>query len=165
MIRFSAKLQKQNKSGGWTYLIVPASQTRKLKPGKKTFRVKGRLDSFVFEKTSLLAMGNGDFFLPFNAALRKGTGKKAGEIVEVVMELDERKPRLSRQLLQCLKEDTEASQFFNTLTPYMQSFYSAWIESAKTTSTKTRRLATMMNSLAQKQSYPEMMKAYKNTIL
>lgn len=165
VIRFTAKLQKQNKAGGWTYLIVPASQTRKLKPGKKTFRVKGRLDSFIFEKTSLLALGNGDFFLPVNAIMRKGIGKKAGDKIDVVMELDERKPRLSRQLLQCLKEDPEASKFFTTLSPYMQSFYSAWIESAKTIPTKTRRLATVVNSLAQRHNYPEMMKAYKNTIL
>ena len=97
--------------------------------------------------------------------MRKATGKKAGDKIDVVMELDERRPRLSRQLLQCLKEDPMASKFFTTLSPYMQSFYSAWIESAKTIPTKTRRLATVVNSLAQRHNYPEMMKAYKNTIL
>lgn len=165
VIRFTTKLQKQNKPGGWTYLIVPAAQVKKLKPGKKAFRVKGSLDAFNFEKTSLLSMGNGDFFLPVNAAMRKGTGKKAGDKVAVVMELDESKPKLSRDLLQCLKEDPEASEFFKTRTPYMQYFYSNWIESAKSAQTKTRRLVAVVNSLAKKQNYMEMMEAYKNTIL
>ncbi|MCW5910357.1 MAG: DUF1905 domain-containing protein [Cyclobacteriaceae bacterium] len=165
MIRFTAKLQKQNKPGGWTYLIVAASHAKKLKSGKKSFRVRGTLDDLAFEKTSLLSLGNGDFFLPFNAAMRKGTGKKAGDKVAVAMKIDERKPRLSRDLLQCLEEDPEASGFFKTLTPYMQHFYSTWIESAKSPQTKTRRLVAVVNALAQKQSYHKMMEAYKNTIL
>jgi hypothetical protein len=164
VIRFTTKLQKQNKPGGWTYLIVPAAQAKKLKPGKKAFRVKGSLDAFAFEKTSLLSMGNGDFFLPVNAAMRKGTGKKAGDKIMVAMEIDASKPKLSRDLLQCLKEDPEASEFFKTLSPYMQYFYSTWIESAKSVQTKTRRLVAVVNSLAKKQNYMELMETYKNIL-
>ena len=144
---------------------MPAAQAKKLKPGKKAFRVKGSLDAFAFEKTSLLSMGNGDFFLPINAAMRKGTGKKAGDKIIITMEVDESKPKLSRDLLQCLKEDPEASEFFKTLSPYMQYLYSTWIESAKSTQTKTRRLVAVVNSLAKKQNYMELMETYKNTIL
>ncbi|MBX2895081.1 MAG: DUF1905 domain-containing protein [Cyclobacteriaceae bacterium] len=167
MIRFTAKLQKQTKPGGWTYVVVPAAQAKKLKAVKKSFRVKGTLDAFAFafEKTSLLAMGTGDFFLPVNAAMRKGTGKNAGDKIVVAMEVDESKPKLSRDLLQCLKEEPEASKFFKTLSPYMQYFYSNWIESAKSSHTKTRRLVAVVNSLAQKLNYQEMMEVYKNTIL
>lgn len=165
MIRFSAKLKKQNKPGGWTYLIVAASHIRKLKPAAKIFRVKGTFDGFSFKRTTLLSLGNGSYLLPFNAAMRKGTGKKAGDKVDVAMELDQSKPRLSRNLLQCLKEDPEAQQFFNSLTPFFQHLYSSWIESAKTPQTKTRRLVTVVKSLAQKLGYHEVMKAYKNTIL
>ena len=110
-------------------------------------------------------MGNGDFFLPINAAMRKGTGKKAGDKIIITMEVDESKPKLSRDLLQCLKEDPEASEFFKTLSPYMQYLYSTWIESAKSTQTKTRRLVAVVNSLAKKQNYMELMETYKNTIL
>ena len=144
---------------------MPAAQAKKLKPGKKAFRVKGSLDAFAFEKTSLLSMGNGDFFLPVNAAMRKGTGKKAGDKITVAIEIDASKPKLSRNLLQCLKEDPEASEFFKTLSPYMQYYYSTWIESAKSAQTKTRRLVAVVNSLAKKQNYMELMETYKNTIL
>ncbi|MBX2914151.1 MAG: DUF1905 domain-containing protein [Cyclobacteriaceae bacterium] len=165
MIRFTAKLQKQNKPGGWTYLIVPAAQAKKLKAVKKSFRVKGTLDAFAFEKTSLLAMGTGDFFLPVNATMRKALGKRAGDKIVVAMLVDESKPKLSRDLLQCLKEDPQASKFFKTLSPYMQNFYSKWIEGTKSSHTKTRRLVAVVNSLAQKLNYQEMMEVYKNTIL
>lgn len=165
MIRFTTKLQKQNKPGGWTYLIVPAAQAKKLKPGKKAFRVKGTLDGFAFKHTSLLPFGNESHFLPVNVAMRKGTGKKAGDKIMVAMEVDESKPKLSRDLLQCLKEDPEASEFFKTLSPYMQYYYSTWIESAKSAQTKTRRLVAVVNSLAKKQNYMELMETYKNTIL
>jgi hypothetical protein len=165
VITFKAKLEKQNKLGGWTYLIVPAAHIKKLQPQKRAFRVKGAVDDFTFKRVSLLSMGNGSYLLPFNAGMRKGTGKKFGDKVTVAMELDESKPKLSRDLLQCLKEDVEAQSFFNTLSPFFQSFYSSWIESAKTPETKTRRLVALVTTLAQKQGYHEMMKAYKNTIL
>lgn len=165
MICFTSKLAKQNKPGGWTYLIVAATHVKKLKASKKTFRVKGTLDGFAFKHTSLLPLGDGSHFLPFNAAMRKATGKKAGDKIVVAMEVDESKPKLSRDLLQCLKEDPEASNFFKTLSPYMQYFYSTWIESAKSEQTKTRRLVAVVNSLAKKQNYMELMEMYKNTIL
>ncbi len=97
--------------------------------------------------------------------MRKATGKSAGDKIMVSMELDESKPKLSHDLLQCLKEEPEASKFFKTLSPYMQYFYSNWIESAKSSHTKTRRLVALVNSLAQKLNYQEMLEAYKNTIL
>jgi hypothetical protein len=112
VICFTSKLAKQNKPGGWTYLIVAATHVKKLKASKKTFRVKGTLDGFAFKHTSLLPLGDGSHFLPFNAAMRKATGKKAGDKIVVAMEVDESKPKLSRDLLQCLKEDPEASNFF-----------------------------------------------------
>ncbi|HMR56994.1 MAG TPA: YdeI/OmpD-associated family protein [Cyclobacteriaceae bacterium] len=165
MIRFSAKLKKQNKPGGWTYLIVSAALIHKLKPGKKSFRVKGTFNQFRYTRVTLLSLGNGSYLLPFNASMRKGTGKKEGDKVAVVMALDQSKPKLSPDLLQCLKEDTVAMGYFKTLTPFFQRLYSSWIESAKTSQTKTRRLVALVNSLSQKQGYQEVMKAYKNTIL
>ncbi len=165
MIRFSAKLKKQNKPGGWTYLIVSAALIHKLKPGKKSFRVKGTFNQLPFKRVTLLSLGNGSYLLPFNASMRKGTGKKEGDKVAVVMALDQSKPKLSPDLLQCLKEDTVAMGYFKTLTPFFQRLYSSWIESAKTSQTKTRRLVALVYSLSQKQGYQEVMKAYKNTIL
>ncbi|MBN8578666.1 MAG: DUF1905 domain-containing protein [Cytophagales bacterium] len=165
MIRFAAKLEKQNKPGGWTYLVVTPAHIKKLKAGKKTFRVRGWLDAFEFKRVSLLSFGNGSYLLPFNAAMRKATGKKAGDKIAVAMELDETKAKLSADLLQCLKEEPEALRFFKTLTPFFQNFYSKWVEDAKTNPTKTRRLVALVTTLAQKQGYHYLLETYRNSTL
>ena len=80
MLKFTApilKFDKQGEKTGWTYIEIFAEQAAKLKPdNKKSFRVKGKLDNFSIKGIALLPMGEGDFIMPLNAALRKGIGKK-----------------------------------------------------------------------------------------
>jgi hypothetical protein len=82
MVKFTTIILKFDKKGdktGWTYIVIPANIALKLKPGnKKSFRVKGKLDSFLIAKTALLPMGKGEFILPLNTTIRKGIGKQAG---------------------------------------------------------------------------------------
>ena len=76
MIRFKSIIKKFGEQGektGWTYIEIPEEVASKIKPGcKKSFRVKGTLDNYPIEKTSLLPMGGGSFIIPINAAIRKG---------------------------------------------------------------------------------------------
>jgi hypothetical protein len=163
MVKFNAKVLKFEKKGeksGWTYIEIPATQANKLKPGTKvSFRVKGTLDSFAFEKLALLPMGEGSFILPLNATLRKGTGKKLGDTITVVMEPDDRALQLSADLLKCLKDDPVAMRYFKSLAPSHQAYFSKWIESAKTNATKTKRIVLTLTACAKKQSYSEMIRA------
>ena len=80
MIKFATTILKFEKKGektGWSYIEISAAQAKKLKPGcKVSFRVKGKLDQYVFEKVSLLPMGEGAFILPINNTMRNATGKK-----------------------------------------------------------------------------------------
>ncbi len=165
MIRFTANLNRFDKQGektGWTYLEISANQANKLKAGcKVSFRVKGTLDSFAFQKTALIPMGNGKFILPFNAVMRKATGKKLGDKITVTMEADDRKLELSADLLSCLKEDTVAMEFFKSLPKSHQNYFSKWIESAKTIQTKTRRIVVAMTAFGKHQGYSEMMREYR----
>lgn len=166
MTEFTATLQKFDKKGektGWTYIEITASQANKIKPGYRVgFRVKGSLDSYEFEKAALLPMGNGGFILPINAKMRKATGKKQGDKFRVRMEYDEKRPKLSSDLMACLKEDPEAMKFFKSLPGSHQLYFSKWIDSAKTTQTKTKRLVTCMTAFAKKLRYNEMMRTYRN---
>ena len=122
MIQFTATIEKFDKKGeksGWTYFEISASQAKKLKPDSKvTFRVKGSLDQFKFEKVAILPMGEGNFIMPLNASMRKAIGKKQGDKLKVVMEVDDRKMILSPDLIACLKEDPEAMKFFKSLTGF-----------------------------------------------
>lgn len=166
MIQYSAPILKFGKMGdktGWSYIVISASQADKLNKGSKvTFRVKGKLDQYIFEGLALLPMGEGNFILPINAAHRKAIKKKEGDIIRVEMEYDSKKPKPSQQLIQCLKEDPGAFAYFKSLPPSHQNYYSKWIESAKTLETKLRRITHAVLAISRKQSYAEMMRAYRN---
>jgi hypothetical protein len=165
MISFSAKIKRFAKKGektGWSYIEISESQAAKLNPGcKKSFRIKGKLDEFKIEKTALLPMGDGNFILAFNAAMRKGTGKEAGDPVKVQFEVDERPITLSADFIACLKDDSRAYTHFKSLPKGHQNYFSKWIDSAKTIQTKTKRITMAVIALSAQQGFPEMIRANK----
>ncbi len=166
MIKFTTtilKFEKKAEKTGWTYIDIPATQAKKLKDSKVTFRVKGSLDQYAFEKIALLPMGEGHFILPINATMRKNVGKREGEKLTVTLALDESKRILSPDLMACLEEDHQAMTFFKSLAPSHQQYFSNWIESAKTTQTKTKRIVMAVIGLSKKQDYGEMIRSNKTT--
>ncbi|RAV99711.1 YdeI/OmpD-associated family protein [Pseudochryseolinea flava] len=169
MITFTSTLQKFQKKGeksGWTYIEISAANANKLKPGTKvSFRVRGTLDGHKIEKTSILPMGEGQFILPFNASMRKGTGKTVGEKVKVSLELDERKLQLSADLIACLEDEPAALKFFKSLPPSHQQYFSKWIDGAKTIETKTKRITVTVMACAKQMGYGEMMRAYRDGVI
>jgi hypothetical protein len=167
MITFTAKILRFAKMGektGWSYIEISKRQAEQLNPGcKKSFRIKGVIDHYAIEKTALLPMGSGTFILPMNAAIRKGTGKKAGDSVKVQFEVDERSLTISPDFIKCLKDDHKAYMFFKKLAKGHQNYFSKWIDSAKTIQTKTKRITMAVIALGQEQGYPEMIRANKRT--
>ena len=165
MITFSTKIQRFATKGektGWSYIEISEKNADKINPGcRKSYRVKGALDSFKIQKASILPMGNGGFILPINGIMRKGTGKQVGDTLKVSLELDARQLQLNADFVQCLKDDSRAYEFFQTLPKSHQNYFSKWIDDAKTISTKTKRITMAVIALAQKQGYPEMMRANK----
>jgi hypothetical protein len=165
MVTFSTRIQKFQKQGektGWTYIEISRAQAEKIKPGcRVSFRIKGSLDDFAIEKIALLPMGNGKFILPFNAAIRKGTGKKAGDSVTAKLQEDDRAIKPPAAFIKCLKDDGIAFDFFMTLPKGHQNYFSKWIDSAKTLETKTKRITMAVIALGSKQGFSEMMRASK----
>jgi len=163
MIQFTATIHKFDKQGektGWTYIEISAAQAKKLKPNTKvSFRVKGTLDSLKIKQVALLPMGEGHFIMPLNASMRKGIGKKLGDMLKVSIEADNSEFALSKDFMDCLHDDPGAYDFFQTLSGSHQKYFSKWIDSAKTSTTKTKRIVMAVTALAQKQGYPEMIRS------
>ncbi len=168
MIVFKATLQKfarQGEKTGWTYITIPQKIANKLKPDyKRSFRVKGTIDEYRIKSVALLPMGEGDFIMPFNAAMRKATMKRNGDTVKLSFEVDETPLKISAALLECLADDPDALAYFKKLPGSHQHYYSKWIESAKTDATKTKRIALAMNAFARKLTFSQMMQMQKKEI-
>lgn len=161
-IKFEAILEKFDKKGeksGWTYIYIFSELAKKLnKANKKSFYIKGKIDKVPVKHLCLIPMGEGDYILPVNNELRKKLGKSKGMSVQIEFEKDDSEYAMDIDFLSCLSEESVAKQFFETLTPSHQKYFSKWIESAKTIDTKSKRIARSINALKRKMGYPEMLR-------
>ncbi len=162
MLSFSTtilKFDKQGEKTGWTYIVVPTKIANKLNPGvKKSYRVKGKLDDFKMEKIALIPMGEGDFIMSINAAMRKGIGKRKGAIVNVQIELDNARILPPAELLDCLQDEPEAFIYFNSLPQGHRNYFTKWIETAKTEPTKVKRIALVVKTMIRKMDFGAMLR-------
>ncbi len=161
-IGFDAVLQKFDSMGektGWTFVEVPLIVTGKLNPGvKKSYRVKGSIDDHHIKSVALVPMGDGLFIIPVNATMRKAIRKTKGQKVAVLIEVDNDALPISPDLLECLQDEPEASKRFAGMPASHQHYYSKWIESAKTESTKAKRIAMAVSALARNLDYGAMLR-------
>ncbi|WP_337043501.1 YdeI/OmpD-associated family protein [Emticicia sp. 17c] len=165
MLTFKTTIHKFGEQGektGWTYIVIPAQLAHELKPNTRTsFRVKGKLDDFAIAQVALLPAGEGDFFMPINAKMRKGIRKKEGTVLIVSLELDESIFKISEDLLVCLEDEPKALEKFNKLSPSHQKYFSKWIEDAKTIETKSKRIAQAVQGLAMNMDYGTMIRHFR----
>jgi hypothetical protein len=162
MIKFTAKIDidsRDREKLGWSFIIINKTLSSKLNPGvRQGFRVKGKLDSYKIKQVSLLPVSGERFMLPFNAKFRKGTGKKAGDKIEVELEVDNSPFRLSDDLVTCLQDEPVAYEHFKSLPPSHQRYFSKWIDEAKTDETKSKRITMSLSALGRKMGYGEMIR-------
>ena len=160
------KFEKQGEKTGWTYIEIPATIAVQLNPeNKKEFKVKGRLDEYQINRVSLLPMGNGSYIMPLNASMRKGTGKKTGAQLRIKLEADRSEFVFNADFMLCLDDDAAAKRFFLSLPGSHQRYFSKWIDSAKTETTRTKRIAMALNALAKKMGYCEMLRTNRDNII
>jgi len=168
MVSFTSTLLKFARLAektGWTYILIPGEIAEQIKPGhRRSFRVKGKIDKFAIRGVALLPMGDGSFCMPVNAAMRKGVGKRQGAIVSVKLSEDTTAFQFNPDFIECLNDDPDALEFFNTLAPSHQRYFSKWIDDAKTLPTRTKRIAQAMDGLAKKMDFGQMIRFNKKKI-
>ncbi len=155
------KFDDKGEKTGWTYIEIPADIAQTLKPdNKQSFRVRGKLDDFAIAGIALIPMGEGNFIMAVNAAMRKGIRKNHGAMVRVQIEEDtEFTVQTPDDLADCFEYEPEAFEFFNSLAKSHRHYFIKWIESAKTQPTREKRMALTVNAMVKRWDYAQMIRA------
>lgn len=169
MVAFTAlilQFGQQGEKTGWTYIEISADIARQLKPdNKKSFRVRGMLDAFPVSGMALMPMGEGNFIMALKAEVRRGIHKHAGAMLEVRLEEDpDFRIEMPGDLRECFDFEPEAYAFFNSLAKSHRDYFIKWIDSAKTSQTRAKRIVNTVNAMLQKWNYGQMMRAMKKEL-
>ena len=157
------KFKEQGEKTGWTYIEVPADIAQQLYPGnKKSFRVRGMLDGFAVTGMALMPMGEGNFIMALKAEVRKGIHKNAGAMLQVKIEEDKDfKIEIPGELQECFDFEPEAVDFFYTLPKSHREYFIKWINEAKTSETRAKRIVNTVNAMLRRLKFNEMLRAMK----
>ncbi|SHN33109.1 YdeI/OmpD-associated family protein [Mucilaginibacter sp. OK098] len=166
MITFSTiilQFAEQGEKTGWSYIEIPADIAQQLKPGnKKSFRVRGMLDGLAVNGMALMPMGNGVFIMALKAEVRKALHKNSGAMLQVSLEEDkDYKVELPDDLKECFEFEPEASDFFNGLAKSHRDYFIKWINGAKTSETRAKRIINTVNAMLRKWDYGQMLREMK----
>ncbi len=140
------RLERFPGKGGWTFAAIPAVLRDKHKPFGWV-KVKGTIDGCEISKCSLMPMGNGKLFLPVKSDIRRKIRKEAGDLVHVILYTDQEPLEIPTEMLECLKYEPTALEFFHSLPESEQNAYIKWIYSAKREETKVDRIAKTVDRL------------------
>ena len=163
MVEFNTIILQFNEQGektGWTYIEIPADIAQEIKPGnKKSFRVRGMLDAFPVNGLALMPMGEGNFIMALKAEIRKGIHKNAGAMLQVKLEEDfDYKVEIPDDLMECFDFEPAALEFFNTLAKSHRDYFIKWINSAKTSETRAKRIVNTVNAMLRRWDYNTMIR-------
>jgi hypothetical protein len=144
---FRSKLVRPEGVGTWTFAPVPKAISEKERLRSHQC-VKGTVDGVVFG-SSLMPRGKGLLFLVVNGSLREQIRKRAGDTVEVRMELDASpSPIVVPPALQhALSKDPVARRQFEALAPSHRKAFSQWVANAKREETRSRRITQSVEML------------------
>ena len=163
MVSFKTSILRFDEMGeksGWTYILILPEQASQLFPGnRKSFRVKGKLDRLPVKQMAVLPVGNGHFIIPLNAGIRKTLKKQKGAELQVALEMDDSPLIIAEELISCLEDEPAALKFFNSLKPSHKQYFSKWIETAKTETTKANRIAQTVHACLHHLSFLEMIRS------
>ncbi|HEX3383996.1 MAG TPA: YdeI/OmpD-associated family protein [Mucilaginibacter sp.] len=151
---------EQGEKTGWTYIDIPADLALEMKPdNKKSFRVRGMLDALPVRGLALMPMGEGNFIMALKADVRKKLHKNAGAMLHCKLEEDlDYKVEIPADLQECFDFEPETWDFFNTLAKSHREYFIKWIDEAKTSETRTKRVVNTVNAMLHKWRFNVMLR-------
>ena len=85
MVTIKAIIKKYGRKGektGWTYVDIAQKQAQKIKADyKRSYKVKGHIDSLEVTQLTMVPMGEGNFIIPLKSEIRKMIKKELGDTV------------------------------------------------------------------------------------
>lgn len=135
-------------AGGPTGLQVPAEVISALGP-KKNPPVIMSFSGYTYRST--VSVMDGMFMVPLSAAHREAAGVKAGDQIEVTIELDE-EPRIvivPEDLSAALSQKRGAKTVFDALAYSKRKEFVRQVEDAKTKETRDRRIEGIVAKIAE----------------
>ncbi|MGI2328545.1 YdeI/OmpD-associated family protein [Planococcus sp. YIM B11945] len=143
-MRFQTTIQLTGKNT--TGILVPDEVVKSLGPSKKP-AVQVKIGNYAYRST--VATREGQFMISLSAENRKGAGIKAGDEVEVKLELDTapRELAMPEDFADALNQDIVAKAFFESLSYSNKQRFVLPIESAKKAETRQNRINKTMSML------------------
>ncbi len=143
-MKFRTTVQLHGKTA--TGISVPPEIVESLKSGKRP-PVRVTINGYTYRST--VAPMSGAFLLPVSSENRERAGVKAGDEVEVDIELDTepREVTVPPDLGEALERDADAKRVFDGLSPSARQRIVLTVEGAKTSETRLRRLSKAINEL------------------
>ena len=164
MIHLKAEIERFETNGektGWSYVFIPNAIADQIKPGeRRSIRVKGTIDQVEISGIGLMPMGQGDFIMALNKELRKKLRKEAGAKVELNLSFDaDFKIEMPDDLEICLADEEVLLKQFLSMPKSHQNYFINWLNTAKTEVTRTKRLVMIVNAMAKKYDFGQMVRA------
>jgi len=163
MITFKAEIERFHEVGekaGWTYVFIPFDIANQIKPDcRKSFRVKGHLDRVAIEGLCLVPMGEGNFIIALNGALRKKLRKENGAMLDLSLAEDTTfKIEMPEDLEICLSDEPHLMQNFLKQPKSHQNYFINWLNTAKTDATRTKRMVKIVAAMDKNWDFATMMR-------
>lgn len=136
-MKFTASLEQNGKTA--TGITVPDDVIANLGGGKRP-SVRITIGSYSYRTT--IGVMAGEAKIPVSAEHREAAGIRAGDQLEIEVELDTspREVNVPADFASALDSTPEARRFFDSLSNSLQRYWTGQIEAAKTEETRRRRI-------------------------
>jgi hypothetical protein len=136
-LTFSARLEPRGPAAA---VVLDDEQVAVLGEGAKRFPVAATVNGYTW-RGSVARMG-GEFLLGLSRAVREAAGVRAGDQVQVILELDTapREVDVPRALADALAGDPAARKAFEGMAFTHRKEYARWVDEAKKDETRDRRV-------------------------